>query len=82
MQISDQVEKKFRKELNSLLRKWGAQVDAIDVYSGYPENGQDIRIIVTVPALYNNEGSTERELAEIDLGKYIVSSESVMNPKT
>jgi len=72
MQTSTEVREEFKKELKALLSKWGATIEANDYYPGYPESGEDIRIIVTIPAIYSENGlATEREYTEIDFRKSI-----------
>lgn len=57
---SDQlVRNLFKKELADLLSKYGAFIEADDHYQGYPECGQDIRIIASIGDV------------DIDLGQYI-----------
>ncbi len=68
----EQVESEFRRELSGLLAKWSATLEASDHYLGYAECGEDIRMTVTIPALYASEQTTiEREWTEIDLGRYV-----------
>ena len=84
MMTAEQVKQEFRGELYSLLRKWAATLEANDYYQGYPESGQDIRMRITIPALYSDEQrTTEREYTEIDLGKYVMpSADLIVNQKT
>jgi hypothetical protein len=69
MKTQKQVETEFKEELKALLKKWGAEIEASDQYSGYPECGEDIHMIVSIPAIYDKNG-TVREYTEVDLGKY------------
>jgi hypothetical protein len=56
-----------------LLKRWGAEIEAEDHYPGYAECGEDIRMTVHVPGLYDEHGNTIRERCEIDLGSSIES---------
>lgn len=67
----ESVEDTFRAELNELLKRWGAEIEAEDHYPGYPECGEDIRMTVDIPALYDEHGNIVREWCEVDLGSYI-----------
>lgn len=79
MMTKEQVEQEFCGELYALLRKWAATLEADDHFRGYSECGEDIRMTVTIPALYADEQrTTEREYTEIDLGKYVIPNKYVM----
>ena len=81
MMTKEQVEQEFRGELYALLRKWAATLEADDHFRGYAECGEDIRMTVTIPALYADEQrTTEREYTKIDLGKYVMPN-SVISVK-
>ena len=69
MKTKGQVETEFRTELEELLKKWNATIETEDHYQGYAECGQDIRMTVTIPAIYNSEVETVQEWSEIDLGQ-------------
>lgn len=70
MKTKDQVTSEFKAELQALLDKWDAELSADDHYRGYPECGEDVRMTVTIPSIY--EGATHvREWTEIDLGRII-----------
>lgn len=75
VQIASEVAAQFKKDLAALLAKYGegasfpVEIRAEDHYHGYPECGEDIRMTVTIPALYDKDGNPVREWAEIDLGK-------------
>lgn len=70
MITSKQIEQKFRAELQDLLDKYQAIMEAEDHYKGYAECGEDIRITVDIATLYDDDGNIIREGAEIDLGSY------------
>ena len=70
-----EVEAAFRAELNALLAKWGAELEAKDHYPGYPEEAEDVRMTVTVPGKWTNQGEMIREGTTIDLGQRIASGE-------
>ena len=67
----EQVTQAFISELQALLDKYGAEMEAKDFWSGYAECGEDVRIKVTVPAIYNEDHNCVRELTDIDLGSYL-----------
>jgi hypothetical protein len=73
MQAKDQVEKAFRSELQALLDKYGAELEARDHWIGYAECGEDVRITADIPAIYR-DGETLREWTEIDLGAKVFPS--------
>ena len=60
----------FIEELKMLLRKYDADILAKDHYDGYPECGEDIRMTVTIPAIYDGDQEI-RKFTEIDLGSYL-----------
>jgi hypothetical protein len=65
-----EVEAAFRADLKALLLKWNAELSAEDHYPGYPECGEDVRMTVVVPAIYE-AGETVREWTNIDLGRCV-----------
>jgi hypothetical protein len=66
-----EVKAQFIAELQALLDKWGAELEASDHYQGYPECGEDIRIEITIPAICDGNGCEEREWACFDVGRYM-----------
>ena len=68
-----EVAASFRAELQALLDKYNATLEAKDHYQGYPECGEDIRMIVDIPAIYDEGGEMVREDTEVDLGHYMMS---------
>jgi hypothetical protein len=68
MQTKEQVAQAFKAELQALLDRYGAQIEADDHYQGYPECGEDVRMTVNVPAIYDADNNCLREYTEIDLG--------------
>ena len=70
MKTSDELEKAFKHDLRELLNKYDAELEAADHYMGYPECGEDIRMTVTIPAIYI-DGTCIREHTEIDFGRWI-----------
>jgi hypothetical protein len=70
MEKKEQIEAEFLQELQELLRKWDATLEAEDHFVGYPECGQDIRMTVYIPQVYDGYGNIEREGVEINLGKF------------
>lgn len=70
---AEEIEIQFRKELSELLHKYDgnnrykAELSCEDHYPGYAESGEDVRMTVSIPAIYE-DGETIRERVEIDLG--------------
>lgn len=77
MQTKEQVEQAFRAELQALLDKYGAEIEAKDHYRGYAECGEDVRMTADVPAIWNKDGEPVREWTEIDLGSHLWPTPSV-----
>lgn len=71
MMTKAEVKAQFMAELKALLHKWDADLDARDHYTGYAECGQDVRMTVTIPAVYDEEHELMREWTEIDLGSWV-----------
>jgi len=71
MKTADQVEVEFRADLQALLKKWGAEIEAEDHYPGYPECGEDIRMEVHIPGKYESDGTCLQDFAVINLGTLI-----------
>lgn len=71
MKTSVTVTAEFEAELQALLNKWGANISADDHYQGYPECGEDIRMQVEIPAIYDADHNCVREWTQIDLGQYV-----------
>lgn len=67
-QSKEQIEAAFRTELQALLDKYGAELEAKDHYSGCPGCGEDVRMTVDIPAIWSKDGDLVREGAEINLG--------------
>lgn len=66
-----EVEAEFRKELQNLLNRYGAELEASDHWEGYAECGQDIRMIVDIPAKYDEDHNCIQEYVTIDLGAFV-----------
>jgi hypothetical protein len=71
MKTKEEIGGNFLSDLRSLLDKYNAEITAEDHYEGYPECGEDIRMTVYIPAIYDKNGNTTQEFVEINLGKYI-----------
>jgi hypothetical protein len=72
IQTSEDVAESFKKDLRELLAKYDAEMEADDHYRGYPECGEDIRITVTIPSIYDHKGDTIRPWTEVDLGRFVI----------
>lgn len=74
MMNTKDVELAFRADLQSLLNRYGAELEAKDHYQGYPECGQDIRMTVTIRATYDGDRDLViEEWTEINLGAYLTA---------
>lgn len=71
MQTKEQVTQAFKAELQTLLDKYQAELEAKDFWQGYPECGEDVRMQVTIPAVHDADHNCVREYTEIDLGAYV-----------
>jgi len=71
---TDEARIQFKAELFALLKKWDAELSTEDHYQGYPECGEDVRMTVHIPAIYDGNGETIRPLTEIDLGRIVNST--------
>lgn len=67
-----QLEAQFRLELQRLLTTYNAELEAKDYYDGYPECGGDVRMTVSIPAVFDSQNNCLREAAEIDLGSFVL----------
>lgn len=68
MQTSEQVKVSFMSELRALLDKYQARIEAEDHWIGYAECGEDVRMEVDIPAIYDESHECLREATCIDLG--------------
>jgi hypothetical protein len=71
IKTKEQVEREFRAELQALLNKYGAELEAKDYWTGYSECGEDVRMTVAIEGIYDKDGNTIRPWMEIDLGSHI-----------
>lgn len=71
MQTKQQVAQAFKTELQALLDRYGADLEAEDQWQGYAECGEDVRMTVNVPAIYDADHNCVREYTEIDLGRWM-----------
>lgn len=75
MKTKEQVTVAFKAELQTLLDKYNAELEAKDHWEGYSETGEDVRMTVDIPAIYGSENNCLREYTEIDLGSIIWPTE-------
>ena len=73
-QTAEQVAREFRLDLQALLDKYGAELEARDFWVGLYPLEASVRMEVTVPALYDSELNCIREWTHIDLGANIFPS--------
>jgi hypothetical protein len=66
-----EVSAEFKKQLIALLKRWNAELEAKDHWTGYAECGQDVRMTVCIPGSYDAEHEQVRAWTEIDLGSYL-----------
>lgn len=57
----EELEAAFLADLQALLDKYGAEIEAKDHYQGYPECGEDVRMTAWLG----------EECVSIDLGRYL-----------
>lgn len=76
MQTKEQIEQAFRAELQTLLDKYDAALEAKDHYLGYAECGEDVRMTVNIPGVWDMDGELVREWTEIDLGSHLRPTQS------
>jgi hypothetical protein len=60
----------FMEEFKALFLKWNATIQTENHYQGYAECGEDIRITIDIPSIYDADGTTIRAGIELDLGHY------------
>lgn len=77
---TEQVAAEFKADLQTLLDKFCAELTAKDHWGGYPECGEDVRMTVTVPAIYDADHNCLREFTEIDLGSYVAAASEEVKP--
>jgi len=70
MKTKNEVRQEFLSKFQALLNEYDAEIEADDYYPGYPECGEDIRMVVTIPCLFKNN-ELVREGVEIQLGKHV-----------
>ncbi len=63
MITKEQITEEFVAALKALLKIYGADITA--------EDGEDVRMTVTIPAINAPEGGQDREWTEIDLGRRV-----------
>lgn len=71
MQTKQEIEQAFKAELQALLDKYGAELEAKDHYQGWAECGEDVRMTVDIPGIWDKDGEPVREWTEIDLGSHL-----------
>ena len=77
---AEQVAAEFKADLQTLLDKFCAELTAKDHWRGYQECGEDVRMTVTVPAIYDADHNCLREFTEIDLGSYFQALREEVKP--
>lgn len=65
-------EKQFCAELKALLEKYGVEISASDEYRGYPECGEDIRIVAYASSKWDEKNYEKiHDGIDVDFGRYI-----------
>ncbi len=67
-----QVKYQILVELQALLNTYNAELYAEDHYEGYAECGEDVRMTIYVPAVYDADNNCIREATEVDLGDCVL----------
>lgn len=67
---SEYIKQEFIRELRSLFDRYNAEITAKDYYSGYAECGENIKMVVDIPAFWDKDGNLIQEGAEIDMGSW------------
>jgi hypothetical protein len=62
--LAIKLSREFKEELQQLLIKWGAEIEAEDHYKGWPECGEDVRM--TASFQHPDAG-----YVSIDLGRHL-----------
>ena len=78
METKEQVAAAFKADLQALLDKYGAELEATDHWQGYSECGEDVRMTVDIPAIYDSEYNCLREFTEVDLGSHLWPNEKAV----
>lgn len=68
MKTSQEITEEFNTKLRILLAEYGAELSAKDHWQGYAECGEDVRMTVEIPSIYDGDGNCLREWTDIDLG--------------
>lgn len=74
MKTSKEIEKEFKADLSTLLKKYNAVIEAEDVYQGYSECGEYIQISIWIDPIYETDGNTVSESSYFKLGRYITEN--------
>lgn len=70
MRTKEQTEQEFRADSKELFRKYNAGLEADAYFRGYANYGEDVRMTVDIPGIWDNEGNVLQEYTEINLGKF------------
>lgn len=65
-----EIEKAFMKDFQNLLDKYKAEINIDDHWTGYPECGQDIKAIVNIDAVYDDNHDIIQDYIEFELGNF------------
>ena len=75
METKEQVAEAFKAELQALLDKYNAELEAKDHWQGYSECREDVHMTVDIPAIYDSEYNCLREFTVVDLGSHLWPNE-------
>jgi len=72
MKTAKEIEQEFRADLKLLIKKYDAEIEASDHYTGYSECGEDIRVMVSTQAVYVDNECVQ-ECADFNIGTWITA---------
>jgi hypothetical protein len=70
MKPSSDIEADFRRDFQALLDKYNAEFEIRDFWQGYAECGQDIKCMVSIHAVFNDDLECVSDNCEFNLGTY------------
>jgi hypothetical protein len=73
IKTKQEITKEFKTKLQALLQEYNAELSCEDHWMGYAECGEDVRMTVDIPGVYN-EFEEISEWTTIDLGKFFDST--------
>lgn len=71
MKTKEEYAEDFHYDLRQLLKKYHAEIQAEDHWTGYAELGSDIRMTAYISGAWDSDGNPTRHYTEINLGTFI-----------